>query len=40
MAILRVADTLTDQSWRVPKSLYTGGGPEQGFWRYFAEGLN
>ena len=22
---------LTDQSWRVPKSWYTGGDPEQGF---------
>ena len=26
---------LTGQSWRVLKSWYIGGGPEQGFWRCF-----
>ena len=29
----------TGQSWRLLKSWYTGGGPEQGFWRGFADGL-
>ena len=29
---------LTGQSWRVLKSWYTGGSPEQGFWRCFADG--
>ena len=29
----------TGQSWRVLKSWYTGGGKEQGFRRYFADGL-
>ena len=28
---------LTGQSWRLLKSWYTGGDPEQGFWRCFAE---
>ena len=28
------------QSWCVLKSWYTGGGPEQGFRRCFADGLN
>ena len=31
---------LTVQSWRVLKSWYTGGGPEQGFRRCFADGPN
>ena len=31
---------LTGQSWRVSKSWYTGGGPEQGFRGCFADGLN
>ena len=31
---------LTDESWRVLKSWYTGGGTEQGFRRCFADGLN
>ena len=31
---------LTGQSWRLLKSWYTVGGPEQGFQRCFAEGLN
>ena len=31
---------LTGQSLRVLKSWYTGGGPEQGFRRCFADGLN
>ena len=31
---------LTGQSWRVLKSWYTGGGPEQGFRRCFADRLN
>ena len=31
---------LTDQSWRVLKSWYTGGRTEQGFRRFFADGLN
>ena len=31
---------LTGQSWRLLKSWYTGGKPEQGFWRRFADGLN
>ena len=31
---------LTSQSWCVIKSWYTGGGPEQGFWRCFADGLD
>ena len=31
---------LTDQSWRVLKSWYTGGDPEQGFRRWFADGVN
>ena len=31
---------LTGQSWRVLKSWYTGGGPEQGFWHCFADQLN
>ena len=30
---------LTYQSWCVLKSKYTGGGPEQGCRRYFADGL-
>ena len=30
---------LMDQSWRVHKSWYTGGGPEQGFRRCFSDGL-
>ena len=30
----------TSQSWRVLQSWYTGGGPEQGFRCYFADGLN
>ena len=30
----------TSQSWRVLKSWYTGEGPELGFWRCFADGLN
>ena len=30
---------LTDQSWRVLKSWYTGGDPEQGFPHCFADGL-
>ena len=30
---------LTGQSWRVLKSWYTAGGPEQGFRRCFADGL-
>ena len=30
----------TSQSWRVLKSWYTGEGPELGFWRRFADGLN
>ena len=29
---------LISQSWRVLKSWYTGGGPEQGFRRCFADG--
>ena len=31
---------LTGQSRRILKSWYTGEGPEQGFWRFFADGLN
>ena len=31
---------LTGQSWRVLKSWYTGGDPEQGFRRCFTDGLN
>ena len=31
---------LTVQSWRVLKSWYTGGGPEQGFRRWFADVTN
>ena len=31
---------LTGQSWRVLESWYTGGDPEQGFRRCFADGLN
>ena len=31
---------LTSQSSRVLKSCYTGGNPEHGFWRSFADGLN
>ena len=31
---------LTGQSWRVLKSWYTGGDPEQGFRHCFADGLN
>ena len=31
---------LTGQSWRVLKSWHTGGDPEQGFRRCFADGLN
>ena len=31
---------LTGQSWQVPKSWYTGGGPGQGFWHCFADRLN
>ena len=30
----------TDQSWRVLKSWYKAGVPEQGFWCCFANGLN
>ena len=30
----------TGQSRRVLKSLYTGGDPEQRFWRCFTDGLN
>ena len=32
--------SLTVQSWRVLKSWYTGGGPEQGFRRWFADVTN
>ena len=31
---------LTDQSRRIPKCWYLGEGPEQGFRRCFADGLN
>ena len=31
---------LTGQSWRALKSWYSVGGPEQGFRRCFADGLN
>ena len=31
---------LTGQSWLVLKWWYLGGGPERGFWRYFADRLN
>ena len=31
---------LTDQSRRIPKSWYLGEGPEQGFPRCFADGIN
>ena len=31
---------LTGQSWRVLKSGYTAGSPEQGFRRCFADGVN
>ena len=31
---------LTGQSWRVLKSWYTAGGPEQGFLHCLADGLN
>ena len=31
---------LTGQSWCALKSWYTAGGPEQGFRRCFADGLN
>ena len=31
---------LTGQSWCVLKSWYTDGGPEQGVWRCFADGLH
>ena len=31
---------LTGQLWRVLKSGYTAGSPEQGFWRCFADGAN
>ena len=31
---------LTGQSWRALKFWYLGGGPERGFWRYFADILN
>ena len=31
---------LTGQSWSLLKSWYTGGDPEQGFRRCFADGLN
>ena len=31
---------LTGQLWHVLKSWYTGGEPEQRFWRRFADGLN
>ena len=31
---------LTGQSWRVLKSGYTAGSPEQGFQRCFADGVN
>ena len=37
---LTIAFFLTSQSWCVMKSWYTGGGPEQGFWRFFADGLD
>ena len=30
----------TSQSWHTLKSWYTGGGPEQGYWCCFADGLN
>ena len=30
---------IMDQSWRVLKSWYTDGGPEQGFRRCFSDGL-
>ena len=32
--------SLTGQSWRVLKSGYTAGSPEQGFRRCFADGVN
>ena len=32
--------SLTDQSWRVLKSWYTGGGLKQGFWRCFSDVTN
>ena len=28
------------QTWRLLKSWYTGGDPEQGIWRCFTDGLN
>ena len=31
---------LTGQSWRILKSWYSAGDPEQGFWRCFPDGLN
>ena len=31
---------LTGQSWRELKSWYTGGDPDQGFWRCFADRHN
>ena len=31
---------LTGQSWCIFKPWYTGGDPEQGLWRCFADGLN
>ena len=31
---------LTSQSWCLMKSWYTGGGPEQGFWHCFTDGLD
>jgi len=31
---------LTDQSWRILKSWYTGGGTEQGLYHWLANGLN
>ena len=31
---------LTGQSWRALKCWYLGGGPERGFWCYFADVLN
>ena len=33
-------DFSTEQSWRVLKSWYTGGAPEQEFRHCFADGLN
>ena len=33
-------DFLRGRSWRIPKSWYTGGDPEQGFYRCFTDKLN